>query len=308
MRIGFSLQNVQWNSDAAGVRECTRMLCVAECMRRLGHEVSVPEVQSERLGSRAVLFRRLWADVARYSDTEVRIGPERSGAGVCFKTSVSTKNDHDLLERFKLVVAHQNDPSVNGHPRLLPISFFVGDPVMQQLIEDDLFDAYLDNDMKAIRERYVAPWRRTFGHVGSDASERRLWAQDFCETADRLHLDAKFKWVPVDYDEPGRWTAEEYLRWMGLCRIGIFMRGFNVKGYRWAEWSMLGVPIATLPLETAMTPLATSDNTIQMRDWSDYESLNRGMTHVEKVRTNADAAYREGWSPMGCAKQILARL
>lgn len=284
------------------------MLAIAWCLDRLGHDVRLAHIPTLLYNtSRWQHFNQLVH--APELSHEVLIAPEhglserRVERTVCFKTSVSCADDRHLLESCDLVVAHENDPEFNGHTRLLPVPFMVGDPVMQLFCAQRLLDAYLSDDLHRIRDHFgvSAKKMRRAGHIGAMHYGRNEWA-------DLLPSWCEFVRTDSAYESANRVGADEYMRFLASCEVGIFMAGDTPKSYRWAELALLGVPIVCVAQPVPITPPATPGNTIMLDWWDDHAGLERGMSRRREVAAKADTDYRDGWSPMGQAKQIVAKL
>ncbi len=106
------------------------------------------------------------------------------------------------------------------------------------------------------------------------------------------------------------------MRWLNKFVAGICFHGVTPKTNRFSEVVLLGMPALTKAVP--VTPALTKDNCILVEDWGDEEIHSSFVSETRRrlglrscrppfsgIVANADRDYRDGWSPMGQAKQIL---
>jgi len=197
------------------------------------------------------------------------------------------KNEERILACVDLLVTVKHSLD---HPRILSVKHCVSQRVLETLVEDGLFEAYMTDDLDAIRKAYPAEGeRRLAGFIGYDDYNRR-------ERIARLPPWVDCRWFKDDSVAGGYLPTRDYLRWLAGCKAAVDMPGQHPKTYRFTEAVMLGVPVICVPGVQACTVPVTIANAITLRFWADLNRLDRLMGNCETIRTCADYAYREAWS------------
>lgn len=287
------------NSRLAKLREGTRMAMLAWCLDRLGHKVYLRLNPEVRESARREIFRHLLSagneehDVLLASAENVRRRPD-CDLLVGYKTTVDVGRDAHSIGVCDVLMAHEYDLNLDGDDRLLPIWFYVFDALVDLFISENELELYMADDLEHFRGKYGEPKRRRVGFSGGFHYGRR-------EMARRLP-----KWCDVRFN--ARQSPREYVRYLMECDAGLYFPGDTPKSYRLAELALLGVPVVTVPLETRVEPPMTEQNCVLLRSWDDHETLDDGLSRLDEIRRAADECYRSGWSAMGQAKLLDARL
>ena len=170
--------------------------------------------------------------------------------------------------------------------------------------EDGMWDAYLRDDLDAIRERYGSDEKkRMFGFLGGYWG----WRSEIKSLYDG---DDRFEIVWAGGHHGPAKPAHEYLKWMSECRGCLHLPGDTWKCSRHCEAVMMGVPVACQRGIVDLTPPITADNAILVDDWGEDREWMVALLedYGDTKATEADKAYREGWSLRGQFTQILKRL
>lgn len=198
-----------------------------------------------------------------------------------------------ILESADLFAAvkHHAEPG----NRMLPLMHTVSEGVAQLLELDGLLDAYLTDDLGAIRKQYPPDGYRIAGFVGLNHYER----------AARLSLLPA--WVDAKlYNGNDRPMGPlEYLRWMAGCQVCVDLPGQHPRTYRFAEAAMLGRPVVCVPEGHQPTIPVCGINAIALRDWDDRQTLDELMARHEEIARCADDSYRRSWSLCAQVRSIL---
>jgi len=303
-KFDFYLSNAAANSGANGrTREHARMACLAYGMQRLGHDVHIVSVWNEF--QRNPLWKFFQTLHGRPRNEALTVHPaEAMDAGnkhcdVGIKCCLGNHDKDELwLKRCQLYVARDVMPGLSGNERLLMVPHLVHYGVMMQLAEDGLFQAYLDDDVEAIREFYDAPKTDKIGFAGEDVAGRREFAEK---------LQAELGDV-CDFRFDERMPPGEYLRWMCSLRAALILPGEREATYRFAEAVMLGVLTIIKEQAQPIEPPACVANSIALWDWDDAPRISRRFDFAEEMLFEADEFYREYWSPTGQAGLAISKL
>ena len=299
MRFNFYLQNAAVNNtDAAKVREQTRMASIAYGLSILGHEVQICSVSAEfRQSNRWCYFEHLWGNLSGAlsvypaEDVLQRVCPD-----IGIKCSIDCEYDTVFLNRCGVLVAHENDEQCCDAKNLLPVPFMCFDGTIEYFIQNNLFDAYLNDDLETIRSHFDVPKTKQAGFAGVGHYGRHemfVGLTDYCEVV--------LKDTPV-------MSSGEYLKWISSFIAGLSPSGDTPKANRFADLVVLGLATVSPPVPIAITPPLNEHNSILLKDWDDIDGLENGLTKTDEIVANADKDYREGWSPMGQARQIVKAL
>ena len=176
------------------------------------------------------------------------------------------------------------------HPRIMDLQHIVSQGVLETLIEDGLLNAYLTDDLSAIRAAYQPEGeRRLAGFVGYDGYDRK-------SRVSRLPPWVECRWFTAKTKGGGFMEPREYMRWLAGCKAAVDMPGQHPKTYRFTEAVMLGVPVICVPpIQVCAVPV-TIANSIALRFWADLNRLDRLMGNLDTIQACADYAYTEAWS------------
>jgi len=237
---------------------------------------------------------------------------------IVFKEDIDYRKDRGLLGIADLIpccVWRREDFSECRHrppdepdheevmrPVVLPVPWLPHDRVLLQLEADGLAEAYLTDDLDAIRNRYSGKKRWRLGFLGADVPQTRREALaalqrtgllDFCRT-----------YAPEGWSQP----AGEYLRWLSQCMAIPEVPGDQWNCYRFAEAVLMGVPVVRLAGKAEFAPPVTPENCILIDDWADREAIEAGLQRSGPIAAEADRCYRAGWSLKGQFERALRRL
>ncbi|MGR3219618.1 MAG: hypothetical protein ACUZ8H_07355 [Candidatus Anammoxibacter sp.] len=299
MNFNFYLQNAARNNVVvAQIREQTRMACIAYGLSTLGHEVRICSASSEfEQSNRWDYFKHLYGgfgDAIRVLPAEDARYGTRPDIGI--KCSVGCKHDDILLNKCGLLVAHEHNEKRNGAKNLLPVPFICFDGTIEYFIEQDLFNAYLNDDLETIRSHFSVEKTKQVCFAGVGHYDRqKMFAslQNYCE------IILKDKPVMI---------SGEYLKWASSFKAGLSPSGDTPKANRFSDLVVLGLATIAPPCSIAITPPLNRVNSILLKDWNDIDGLENGLGNAESIVAEADKDYRAGWSPMGQARQILELL
>ena len=185
----------------------------------------------------------------------------------------------DLLKTHKIIpVAHPIDP------RMIEYFERIG-----------LYEAYLNDDLDTIRDRFLEDETGVAGFMGSrnPFSTRIKLVSQFPDWAE-------FKWARIQ-------TSHEYIKWMMKRRGCIDMRGNGDKSLRFTEAAMLGRTLICKNSPSQYQPkLVNSHNCILVDDWSDLpQEFDRDLW--VRLAKNATKDYLSGWSLKAQVRTIIER-
>lgn len=290
------------NSEQAKLREATRMVMLAWCLRELGHRVSVPmRFTPSCVTHSARYFHEPFKGLSKSESGDVRIEADYGPADVVVKTGGETYRDQQVIQNCRVLLAVEYDLGIHGHPRLLPVPFPVNDDVVAHFIEEGTILPFLRNDLH--RFRADPPAKQVIGFIGNGTYGRQ-------EQIARLRIAAagRYEFETIFYDSPP-FSPAEYMRRCSRWSAGIVIGGVIPKTFRFSELALLGVPMICCrkdwqPVEPELSP----ENCILLNDWDDAASLHHGMKRLNEIRVAADDAYKSGWSIMGQARKLVERL
>lgn len=301
MIFNFHITNAAGNNNReARIREQTRMACIARGLTFLGHDVRIVGASEEFRGSeRYPHFKDLFSEhkvgaLEVFPAETMRNREHRVDVGI--KCSVGIQDDALYLNLCQVLVAHEYDVKLDDDPRLLPVPFMVHDSCMAGFIADGMFNAFIRNDIRAIRERY--------GHKKAGLLGLRCcgWTKrkEFCADAP--------EWADIGFYDTPQMKALEHARWISGFRGGLCLRGDTPKSNLASLLALLGVAIVMQPIERRDTPRMDSRNTIQFGSWQQVLAELENDSRLSDIMAQATNDYIEGWSPMGQARLIAERL
>ncbi len=296
MRFNFYLQNAAVNNnESAKIREQTKMASIARGLSVLSHEVCICGVSDEfRQSNRWVYFEYLYGKL----ESAKSVYPAESilhgvRPDIAIKCSISCQTDAYFLSRCGLLIAHEHNEKQSEAKNLLSVPFLCFDGTIEYFIEQELFRAYLNDDLETIRSHFSVEKTKQVcfagvGHYGRHKMFANL--PDYCE------LVLKDKAIM---------TSGEYLKWASGFKAGLSPSGDTPKANRFSDLVVLGLATIAPPCPIAIMPPLNERNSIMLKDWNDIEGLEQGLERIESIVAEADKDYRNGWSPMGQARQII---
>jgi hypothetical protein len=301
MTFNFHLTNAAGNNNReARIREQTRMACIARGLSIMGHEVRIVGASEEFRGSeRYTHFKDLFAEhktgaLEVHPAETMRNREHRVDVGI--KCSVGIQNDANYLSRCQVLVAHEYDENFDDHPHLLPVPFMVHDSVMAGFITDGMFDAFIRNEVRSIRERYCREKNGLLGLRCCGWTKRK----EFCANAP--------EWADIGFYDTPQMKALEHARWISGFRGGLCLRGDTPKTNSPSLLALLGVAIVMQPIARRDTPRMDYRNTIQFGSWEQVRLELENDSHLGDITAQATNDYINGWSPLGQARLIAERL
>jgi len=285
------------NSDAAKLREQTRLAMIARALDQLGHSVLFGSVGRELMSSkRWKHFSHIPLDPNRGG---IVISPDRKSntpySDVVVKTTVSIDHDQFLLKVCKVLVAHEAWSKIRNDPKVLNIPFFVHDRMIDCMVEDGTLPLYLEDDIDGFRELYPRKTVRDVGFVGARWPERKDFFKDAPE------------WVHHKIYDTHPMSAKEHAEYLCGCKAAVAIRGDTPKTNLPPLLILLGVPLVCVENEYN-TPSLDGDSMIEFSGWDDLKKTLKDKKRLDSVSENATEIYKDGWSPLGVAKQIVERL
>lgn len=301
MRFEFHLANAAaHNLASARIREQTRMALVCEGLHRLGHDAVIADYSSEfRSSNRWQFFCHLEGrllDAVQVLPAETLLRSRPGDPTVAFKCSAGWSRDAQILQHCDVALFHEYDVTYEAHRKVLAVPFMVHDCIIEHFINTGLFDAYLADDVGAIREQYRVERDIVAGFLGVGHYGRKDKAAQLPD------------WCVFEFNDSPKFTPDAYLRWISRCQVGFNMEGETPKSYRFSELTLMGVVNAAPPCATRVTPELTERNSVLMKDWGDSDSVINALSRTNELIAAADECYRGGWSPAGQARQLARML
>jgi hypothetical protein len=307
MKFNFHIiQCANNNSDEARIREATRMAMICWCLRAQGHEAFIASVapvfqMSNRWPQFSDLYRPGFSDGLSVHPAEsLRRGLQK--CEIAFKCSVGTQHDSMYLNRCQLLVAHEYDDNLHEHHRLLKTTFGVHHNIFDHLVEQGLYQDFLENRLDAIRAFYrdgVTPHEKPVGFYGQKWPHR----QALLETAPDWVEWGLYDHTPAHPAMP----TLEHTRWMCGFRACLAIRGDSPKTNLPPLLAMLGLPIIYEPITRDDVPEFGLANTIPLVSWEHVAKAVWNQPLLDAVAKNATDDYINGWSPAGQARLIAER-
>jgi len=319
MRIFVDLNLI----ESVYTRESARIVLLAECMKRLGHDVSYgPRKAVERCINFSPFGARFMPtithtsdhkfskhDVVMYSSEQHEKHQGKSCKKVCIKTRYGNHNDLAIAAASDVYVAIEpgmlNDRNVEHYAAIDPdikkkhlsVPHMVHPKVWAWIDKYNLWEAYLRNDLRVIRDA-VLP--------AADADDDLLFVGN--ARNGRREMCAKLpKWCKcILRDEP--LSISRYLQTLCHANLSLCLPGCRPKTYRFIESVMLGVCTVVTTYPHIEHPV--DDVTVRLTDWdSDTLSVMRELPKTcAAIAAEASVAYARHWSPAGQASSILRRL
>lgn len=293
MQIIVQISSSMYSGGIAAEREAVRLACLGWCLGKysrvaIGRNIASgwwSGFQTEDLVKAHALV--LCSD---------RLTERPKGAGVVIGQKATVENDRDLqvIEYVDYLVAHEYDPRLEGHPKLVPIPFPVNHRVMKYFRDEGLLESYLRDDVEVIHAQHSVQRRAGVGFVGVGYYGRKLMAG-------RLP-----SWCHCEFNDSPQLSARRYLQRLASWKAGIHFPGDTPKSNRHMELVLLGTPVVTVPVEPQVDPPITSENTILLKDWSDRSTLMAGLG--SRVAEQATLDYCEGWSIMSTARKLIGKI
>lgn len=295
MRFTFFLNNAAYhNSEEAKIRESTRMAMIAYSLRKMGHDASFAEKPALlSRTSRWDFFSHIPIKNAGGFTVHSAEPDMKFYSDFLFKTSVGTSRDSANMDRCKCLIATESDHTLKSD-KYLKIPFNVHDTVINDLIDDGLFQNYLDDDLDPIREFYK---REITDYVGFCGCNWRFRREFFENSPD---------WVDCQFYSTQVMTPRNHIRWLMKFKAGVALRGDTPKTNLPALLAMLGIPIIAPEIEDNHVPL-NDDAMIRFQSWEQVRSVLDDSDKLSAISENATAIYKSGWSPSGVARLVAER-
>lgn len=301
MNFTFHLANcAAANNDGAKLRESTRVGLLCLCLRKLGHDAFITNAPQLLIDSpRWKFFLPAYRPGVRVG-LEVRAAEEfKRGGGrtdVAVKCSIGTANDTRLLNHCDLLVAHEYSPEIETSDKLLKVPFLIHDRVIEHLVEHDLFQAYIDNDLQAIRDHFANGKSGVLGFCGCGWPFRKAFCADAPD------------WAEIRFFDSHPMSGGEHAKWLMGFKAALALRGDTPKTNLPPLLAMLGIPIVMEPITAKDTPPFNALNTIPFQSWEQVHAAIQDDTILAQITAKATDDYINGWSPMGQARQIAERV
>ena len=297
MKIEVRTDTVPWRySPEARLREQTRMAILCWCLRTLGRKAWCRELPAAR--------EDWFGDIRGTGEPDVSVVAAESlmfvrGTTVGFKTSTSILDDERLAAAYPVLMAHKHSMSVVDTDSLLPVELMVSDAVLEWLHGQGLLHSYLSDYLDAVRSAVEVSKQHRLGFAGTSHYGRSNALQQLPDdTVAHLYGEPNTEPLPV----------AEYLSFLASCEMGLDIPGETPKCYRSSELRMLGVPVVTVPQGLRSGPAIDRNNTVLLSCWKDHAAIDGAYNRLWSIRDHSDAAYQEGWSPLGQARQLIHRL
>lgn len=292
------------NTPGAVLRESTRMCIIAKAMSLLGHTVRIADAPKElEKSNRWVLFSSL-SQPAQPGDITVKSAEtlgDLNRADVGVKTSIGGPHDHHLASFCSLFVSYADSSDRVPPDKLLKVPFLVCDRVVSTFVEDGMLDAYISDDIEAIRDKYcTSDLRDTVGGVMHGSHYRKEFCRDLPS------------WMKVEFYESHAMTARDHMAYLSGCVACIALKGDVTKTYLPPLLALLGCPMVVDTVAAMESP--------RLRHLHDCYVLSPGdpdnVSGLEKLLNvgdevywweNAQDNYLKYWSPLGQALQIAER-
>jgi len=186
-----------------------------------------------------------------------------------------------------------------GQP-VMSVPFVSHDVVLEALWEDGMTDAYLRDDLEAIRAKYgSSKKKRLAGFIGGNLPVRsRIGATLEPPTYEVV-------WAGGHHP---RLLPTDVLRWISESEACLNLPGDTYSCSRFCDAVLMGVPVIPKKDTLWFTPAVNESNTISVDNWANILKIRAGIEHSQEIVANADKAYREGWSLRGQLVQSLKRI
>lgn len=286
------------NSDNAKLREATRMATLAYGLHVLGHDARITYPGPIlRRSPRWSYFQHLAGSPAgglKVLPAEALSSGHRN-CDVAVKCSVGTKNDDVFLEHCRVLVAHE--AANPDDPRVLNVPFLIHDDMVIEMLQRDLFAAYLDDDVAKVRAAFDRQPKGWVGLRGTGWPHRTAF------------LEAAPPWVDREFHRMGQppMSAWDHSEWLCGFRAALALPGDTPKTNLTPLLALLGVPIVSYQIEHN-TPRLDDGSMILFGGWDALWATLNDPARLSEIEAEATAKYRAGWSPIGQARQIVRML
>lgn len=179
--------------------------------------------------------------------------------------------------------------------RVLSVPFVPHDLMLEQFWRDGMTDAFLDDDMEAIRDKYSH--KSKLGRVGFIGGGWPI------RTKILPTLDGIYVYLTNSPDR--RLSPVDMLREISQCEAIMQLPGDTWKCARHMEAVLLGRPVVQKRGVIDVTPPLTDSNTILVDEWSDMDAVRSRLPGAAAIVAEADKCYKDGWSLRG---QILTAI
>ena len=172
--------------------------------------------------------------------------------------------------------------------RLLSVPFVPHDVMLEQFWHDGMTDAFLDDDLDALRERYCRPVvPGKIGFIGAALPYRTRLANAI--------TGVEFYWS----DGNNRLEPDVCLGRVSECDAVLHLPGDTWKCARQLEAVLLGRPLIQKRGLIDVTPALDDSNTILIDEWTDMEAARKRLPESVAIVAEADRCYKSGWSLKG---------
>lgn len=297
MRFYFDTVNAAFNNCLdAHIRETTRMLCIAEALKILGHDVEAKASDNFKSSGRAAHFsvpltnRGVSANETLVISAEACLsGNLRNLRRIGIKTSVGVQNDKALSRCFELVLAHEFDRPRDNY---VPVPFLVHDRLLAEWMGSGLFSHYLNDNIDTLRAQYESRTSKLLGFCGFSHPVRRAFTRDAPG------------WADITYYETHRLSAAEHARWLCGFRGGLLLPGDTPKTNLHGLLAILGRVIVAPPQERQCEPPLDQFNSVVFESWEQVHAILSDESRCNLLAAKATEDYKRGWSPLGQARLI----
>jgi len=236
---------------------------------------------------------------------------------VAWKESLRLLDDQVLADMADLIVGYVWKPkdwtfrNVKVRPghlenvahKYLQVPWLCHDRVLEALHSAKLTNAYLDDDLPAIRSRFGSTEKkRKVGFIGHRLPHRSK-IMERVEAAFGFEIK---RWAGGH--DPGL-PPGEYLRWLTECELNLNLEGDTWGCSRLAECAMMGAAVVQCrPDRFDYDPPISAENAIVCNDWADAPTILAGLDRAPDAARGASEAYCGGWSLRGQLNRVFARL
>jgi hypothetical protein len=331
MRVGFIIDNWGRRKPSVALRELHRLYCWAAVAINEGHDVDLYVDQREPLMER--LLQKFQVPASKQSDIYIKLASAPSWlcrnarpiacvqpAGVleltdaAFSADVVVGSPNDTLPAYQKFARERIEALGD---RYIGVHWGPSVRVFTRIIEDGMFDAFVSDDLEALRVKYASRVKdKPIGFLGFN-SNARLESLGGAgrhpsrkETFNYYHGRDGFD-IRTTYTEKGghhNLSVVDYLRFVSECKLTIPLIGDRIKCHRHAEATMMGSPLCVVKDELDVTPPHSDDNSVMMCSWFDHESALAGLDRADELVAKSDEAYRVGWGWPAQFRMILERL
>lgn len=300
-------------------REYQRLYCWAECLNRMGHTVCLSPREHDWT---SVVSRFEWSTDA---DMGIVLASRVENSPVPHRWPITVVAQPvgrivltDWAWRADFVIGSPSDtlpeymkisqPHIERlGRRYLGVHFPPFERTLDLFRKDCMLDAYLNDDLLSIRDRYGAPKRYDIGYCGNIVNEQTpghpIRSQVFAHYVGQPHFEFRYARDASWYDR----TAE-YLRFLSECRLTMCVVGDRVKTHRHVEAPMMGSPAIVVRDQLDVSPSHSEQNSVLLDDWFQEDQAVSGLSDLETRLLYSDDSYRAGWSLRGQMKTLMRRV